>query len=239
MVDISNATYNPEFTLTYTIVASDYPVNFDKDAYQTHSERILNSVSLTAGDGVQQTATLDGTKKAYQDLTSQTFTIASGDEVTVTANYSGSWMHTYVYVDLDNDKQFSFNEGGDQTGTELLGWTYIDGYNNEGAAVSNAVAPQTPMKFTVNAAPGEYRMRVKVDWDNQDPGGCVLSSNHILNNGGHIVDVTLVVTEKTGINAVTIDKDAEVYTLDGRRVSVNGKLNRGIYIINGQKTFVK
>ena len=95
------------------------------------------------------------------------------------------------------------------------------------------------MKFTVNAAPGEYRMRVKVDWDNQDPGGCVLSSNHILNNGGHIVDVTLVVTEKTGINAVTIDKDAEVYTLDGRRVSVNGKLNRGIYIINGQKTFVK
>ena len=35
MVDTSNATYNPEFTLTYTIVASDYPVNFDREAYQT------------------------------------------------------------------------------------------------------------------------------------------------------------------------------------------------------------
>ncbi|MDD5780502.1 MAG: hypothetical protein PUD40_05550 [Bacteroidales bacterium] len=238
----TGAKYNPTFTLTYTVEEvelEDYYINFDKDAYQTHSERILNSISLTAGDGVQQTATLDGTKKAYQDLTSQTFTIVSGDEVTVTANYSGSWMHTYVYVDLDNDKQFSFNEGGDQTGTELLGWTYIAGYNNEGASVGRNVDPQSPMKFTVNAEPGEYRMRVKVDWDNQDPGGCVLSNNHILNNGGHIVDVTLVVTENTGINAVTIDQNAEVYTLDGRRVSVNGKLNRGIYIINGQKTFVK
>ena len=238
----TGAKYNPTFTLTYTVEeveAEDYYINFDKDAYQTHASRILNSVSLTAGDGVQQTATLDGTKKAYQDLTSQTFTIVSGDEVTVTANYSGSWMHTYVYVDLDNDKQFSFNEGGDQTGTELLGWTYIAGYNNEGFAVGEAVAPNSPMKFTVNAEPGEYRMRVKVDWDNQDPGGCVLSNNHILNNGGHIVDVTLVVTENTGINAATIDQNAEVYTLDGRRVSVNGKLNRGIYIINGQKTFVK
>ena len=238
----TGAKYNPTFTLTYTVEEvelEDYYINFDKDAYQNHNERILNSISLTAGDGVQQTATLDGTKKAYQDLTSQTFTIVSGDEVTVTANYSGIWMHTYVYVDLDNDKQFSFNEGGDQTGTELLGWTYIAGHNNEGASVGRDVAPQSPMTFTVNAEPGEYRMRVKVDWDNQDPGGCVLSNNHILNNGGHIVDVTLVVTENTGINAVTIDKDAEVYTLDGRRVSVNGKLNRGIYIINGQKTFVK
>ena len=239
MVDTSNATYTPEITLTYTIVASDYPVNFDREAYQTHSERILNSISLTAGDGVQQTATLDGTKKAYQDLTDQTFTIASGDQVTVQANYSGEWMHTYVYVDLDNDKQFSFNNGADQTGTELLGWTYIAGYNNEGVAKGQNVNPNTPMTFTVNAEPGEYRMRVKIDWDNQDPGGCVLSSNHILNNGGHIVDVTLVVTAGTGINAATLDKNAKVYTLDGRRVIVNGKLNRGFYIINGQKTFVK
>ena len=234
------AIYNPEFTLTYTVEA--YPINFDKEAYQTggqYGNRILNSISLTAGSGEVQTATLDGTKKAYQDLTNQTFTIVNGDEVTVRTNYSGSWMHTYVYIDLDNDNQFSFNNGADQTGTELLGWTYIAGYNNEGVTVSETVDPNSPMKFTVNAEPGEYRMRVKVDWDNQDPGGNVASNNHILNNGGHIVDVTLVVTAGTGINAATLDKNAKVYTLDGRRVIVNGKLNRGFYIINGQKTFVK
>ena len=239
------AKYNPEFTLTYTVEEApfeEYPVNFDKDAYQTGGQdgkRILNSITLTAGSGEEQTVSLDGTKKAYQDLTDQTFTIASGDQVTVQANYSGEWMHTYVYVDLDNDKQFSFNNGADQTGTELLGWTYIAGYNNEGVAKGQNVNPNTPMTFTVNAEPGEYRMRVKIDWDNQDPGGCVLANNHILNNGGHIVDVTLVVTAGTGINAATLDKNAKVYTLDGRRVIVNGKLNRGFYIINGQKTFVK
>ena len=113
------------------------------------------------------------------------------------------------------------------------------GHNNEGASVGRDVAPQSPMTFTVNAEPGEYRMRVKVDWDNQNPGGCVLSNNHILNNGGHIVDMTLVVTEATGISAATIDQNAKVYTLDGRRVNVNGKLSRGIYIINGKKTYVK
>ena len=240
------AKYNPEFTLTYTVEEApfeEYPVNFDKDAYQTGGQdgkRILNSITLTAGSGEEQTATLDGTKKAYQDLTDQRFTIASGDQVTVQANYSGEWMHAYVYVDLDNDKQFSFNNGADQTGTELLGWTYIAGYNNEGVAKGRDVNPNTPMKFTVKAEPGEYRMRVKIDWDNQDPGGCILSNNHILNNGGHIVDVTLVVTDNsTGINAATLDENAKVYTLDGRRVIVNGKLNRGFYIINGQKTFVK
>ncbi|MCI7613921.1 MAG: Ig-like domain-containing protein [Bacteroidales bacterium] len=236
------AIYNPEFTLTYTVEEApfeEYPVNFDKDAYQNHAERILNSITLTAGSGEEQTATLDGTKKAYQDLTDQSFTIASGDQVTVQANYSGEWMHAYVYVDLNNDKQFSYNNGADQTGTELLGWTYIAGYNNEGVAKGQNVNPNTPMTFTVNAEPGEYRMRVKIDWDNQDPGGCILSNNHILNNGGHIVDVTLVVTAGTGINAATLDENAKVYTLDGRRVIVNGKLNRGFYIINGQKTFVK
>lgn len=238
----TGAKYNPEFTLTYTVEEApfeEYPVNFDKDAYQYHKERKLNSITLTAGSGEVQTATLDGTKKAYQDLTDQRFTIASGDQVTVQANYSGEWMHAYVYVDLDNDKQFSFNNGADQTGTELLGWTYIAGYNNEGVAKGRDVNPNTPMKFTVNADPGEYRMRVKIDWDNQDPGGCILPNNHILNNGGHIVDVTLVVTQGTGINAATLDENAKVYTLDGRRVIVNGKLNRGFYIINGQKTFVK
>ena len=238
----TGAKYNPEFTLTYTVEEApfeEYPVNFDKDAYHNRADRRLNSISLTGGSGEQQTISLDGSKKAYQDLTDQTFTIASGDQVTVQANYTGEWMHAYVYVDLDNDKLFCFNNGADQTGTELLGWTYIAGYNNEGVAKGQNVNPNTPMTFTVNAEPGEYRMRVKIDWDNQDPGGCVLSSNHILNNGGHIVDVTLVVTAGTGINAATLDKNAKVYTLDGRRVIVNGKLNRGFYIINGQKTFVK
>lgn len=247
---VSNgARYNPAFTFTFTIDETlqpeepeEYPINFNKEAYQHHSSRVLNSVTLQAGNDEVQTIQLDGTKKAYQDLTDQSFTIHSGDAVTVQANYSGDWMHTYVYVDLGNDKQFSFNEAADQTGTDLIGYTYYLGYNNEGNTVAESVAPTTPIHFTLDAAPGDYRMRIKVDWSNADPGGNVASDNHILNNGGHIVDITLHVLEPNpsdGITAPTLQGQTKIiHTLDGRQVKAQN-LQKGIYIINGQKVLVK
>ena len=247
---VSNgARYNPALTFTFTIDETlqpeepeEYPINFNKEAYQHHSSRILNSVTLQTGSGETQTVTLDGTKKAYQDLTDQSFTIHSGDAVTVQANYTGEWMHTYVYVDLENDKQFSFNEEADQTGTDLLGYTYYLGYNNEGNATAKEIAPTTPIHFTLDAAPGDYRMRVKVDWDNANPGGNVASGNHILNNGGHIVDITLHILEPNpsdGITATILQpKSKKIYTPDGRQVKAS-TLQKGLYIINGQKVLIK
>ena len=247
---VSNgARYNPAFTFTFTIDESlepaepeDYSINFNKEAYQNHSDRVLNSVTLQTGSGEAQTVTLDGTKKAYQDLTDQSFTIHSGDAVIVQANYTGEWMHTYVYVDLENDKQFSFSEEADQTGTDLLGYTYYQGYNNEGNATAKEIAPTTPIHFTLDTAPGDYRMRVKVDWDNANPGGNVASGNHILNNGGHIVDITLHVLEPNpsdGISTITTQGQTQkIYTLDGRQVKAQ-KLQKGLYIIGGQKVLVK
>ena len=245
----TGARYNPALTFTFTIDETlqpeepeDYSINFSKEAYQNHSSRILNSVTLQTGSGETQTVTLDGTKKAYQDLTDQSFTIHSGDAVTVQANYTGEWMHTYVYVDLENDKQFSFSEEADQTGTDLLGYTYYLGYNNEGNATAKEIAPTTPIHFTLDAAPGDYRMRVKVDWDNASPGGNIASGNHILNNGGHIVDITLHILEPNpsdGITAPTLQGQTKtIHTLDGRQVK-DQNLQKGIYIIGGQKVLVK
>ena len=151
-------------------------------------------------------------------------------------------MHTYVYVDLGNNKQFSFSEEADQTGTDLLGYTYYLGYNNEGNTVAESIAPTTPIHFTLDAAPGDYRMRVKIDWSNADPGGNVASGNHILNNGGHIADITLHVLEPNpsdGISTIaTQGQTKKIYTLDGRQVKAQ-KLQKGLYIIGGQKVLVK
>lgn len=247
---VSNgARYNPALTFTFTIDEAlepaepeEYPINFNKESYQHHSSRILNGVTLQAGNDEVQTIQLDGTKKAYQDLTAQSFTIHSGDAVTVQANYVGDWMHTYVYVDLDNDKQFSFSEEADQTGTDLLGYTFYQGYNNEGNAVAEAILPTTPIHFTLDATPGDYRMRVKVDWSSADPGGNISSGNHILNNGGHIVDITLHILEpnpNVGITTIaTQGQTKKIYTLDGRQVKAQ-KLQKGLYIIGGQKVLVK
>ena len=253
------AIYNPEFTLTYTVEApEEYPINFPREQVRTRTDRSLSSVSLTAEGQTEQTLTVDY-MHPYNDLTEDEgsrLTVPAGATLTTTFNYNGLWMHGYVYIDLDNDKQFSFIDGNtDQTGTDLQTFSFYSGsftndaagYNSLGESITgndrNVLNPPT---FQAPSTPGEYRIRFKVDWNSVDAGGqkaadgTCTGHNGILSNGGYIVDAILVVTgESTGINAATLDKDAKVYTLDGRRVFVNGKLNRGFYIINGQKTFVK
>ena len=51
--------------------------------------------------------------------------------------------------------------------------------------------------------------------------------------------LTFTVSQNTGIDSVSIDRNAgkTIFTIDGRKVS--GKLQRGAYIIDGQKKFVK
>ena len=51
--------------------------------------------------------------------------------------------------------------------------------------------------------------------------------------------LTFTVSQSTGIDSVTIDRNAgkTIFSIDGRKVS--GKLQRGAYIIDGQKKFVK
>ena len=257
----TGAKYNPEFTLTYTVEEAsfeEYPVNFPREQVRTRTDRWLNSISLTAEGEAEQTLTVDG-QHPYNDLTedeSSVLSVPAGATLTAAFNYSGIWMHGYVYIDLDNDKQFSFNEGSTtQTGTDLLTFSFYSGdfssdnagYNSLGTYITgNSRNVLNPPTFTAPTTPGNYRIRFKVDWNSVDAGGqkaldgTCTGENGILANGGYIVDAILsVVGTGTGINAATLDENAKVYTLDGRRVIVNGKLNRGFYIINGQKTFVK
>ena len=174
----------------------EYPINFDKDANITHNSRYTSSISLEA-NGQKQTANTT-IRKAYEDLTSTAvFTVPAGSECTPTFGFNGEWMHGYVYIDLNNDKQFSWNaEGNDQSGTELVSYSYLGGTNSKGESVAGSVGVNGP-SFTAPTTPGTYRIRYKIDWDNADPGGNGTSSNNILNNGGGIWDATLVVEAAT------------------------------------------
>lgn len=174
----------------------EYPINFDKTQQNNHSSRYTTSISLQQEGKEVQTINVNSVKDAYEDLSAQSFTVEAGSTVTPTLGYNGEWMHAYIYVDENNDKQFSWNaDGDDQSGTELVSFGYYKGKNSKGEdAESNCNATTAP-SFTAPATPGTYRMRYKIDWDNADPGGNVASGNHIANNGGGIWDVTLVVTE--------------------------------------------
>ncbi|WP_294791114.1 calycin-like domain-containing protein [Prevotella sp.] len=214
----------------------DYAINFEKDAKQTHASRYSTSVSLTV-NGQEQTIEFGKTMNGYEDLTAQTFTVTPGAEVTPAIGYVGEWMHGYVYIDLDNDKQFSFNaDSDDQTGTEVVSYSFYSasngstGLNSKGETVSNNCNVNPLPSFTAPAEEGTYRIRFKVDWNSVDAGGCVIATNNILNNGGGIYDATLVVKDVTnGIDSINAEAaNAELFTVDGVKVS---KLQKGLNIV--------
>ena len=220
----------------------DYAINFDKDAKQTHASRYSSSVSLQQTGKDKQTIEFGKTMNGYEDLTTGTdkFTVEAGSEVTPSIGYVGEWMHGYVYIDLNNDKQFSFNaDGADQTGTEVVSYSYYMDQNSKGESASNNCNVNPMPSFTAPTEPGTYRIRFKVDWDNIDAGGSVLSTNHILNNGGGIYDATLEVVEPVVDGISTIEAEAagaQLFTVDGVQIA---KLQKGLNIVRSADGKVK
>ena len=212
----------------------DYAINFDKDAKQNHSSRYSTSVSLQQEGKEKQTIEFGKTMNGYEDLTAKKFTVEAGSEVTPSIGYVGEWMHGYVYIDLDNNKQFSFNaDGADQTGTEVVSYSYYKNQNSKGEAVESSCNVNPMPSFTAPTTPGTYRIRFKVDWDNIDAGGSVATGNSILNNGGGIYDATLEVVEPvvdgiSTINAEVANGEAQLFTVDGVQIA---KLQKGLNIV--------
>ena len=198
------------------VVEDEYPINFDKDASAIRSDRYLTSVSLTEEGGEAQTVAAGSTNPYVDKSADGVFTVKAGSQLTPSFNYSGSWMHGYVYVDENQDKQFSFNDGNtDQSGTELKTFSFYsgsftddsNGVNSNGDAITgDARNVLDPPSFTAPSTPGTYRIRFKVDWNSVDPGGqkaadgTCTGSNGILANGGVILDATLVVEESEAPN---------------------------------------
>ncbi|MFW5582748.1 MAG: hypothetical protein ACOCNU_04035, partial [Bacteroidales bacterium] len=257
---VSNgATYNPAFNLSYTVkVPEDYPVNFDKDASATRTDRYINSITLTESGQTAQSVTLSS-RKPYIDLTEDEnahFTCTAGSTLTTTFNWTGSWMHGYVYIDTDNDKHFSFTEGSTtQTDTEVYAFSFYSGnfnddssgYNSAGTRITgNNRAVVNPPSFTAPGTNGTYRIRFKIDWNSIDPGGQLAAdgtatgANGIIANGGQIVDALLTITggAETGINSLNTESKTKdvMYDLSGRRL--NAAPAQGVFILNG-KTVIR
>ncbi len=220
----------------------DYAINFDKDALNTSAHgRMLNSFSLQQTGKDKQTKSVKTSKAAYEDHTAdEPFTVEAGSELTASFDYTGEWMHSFVYIDFDNDGDFSYTEGQwDQTGTDLVAFSFYSldsnpkndasGYNSVGEeltgdARNTYVAPS----FKAPAKAGEYRIRFKFDWNCILPGG----SSTILEDGGGVWDATLKVVEPVvdGISTINVEAATGVqfFTVDGVKLS---KLQKGLNIV--------
>ena len=254
-------TENDAFALTFTITAGEktlggefnyekqdtpdekYPVSFDKTALNTSAHgRMLNSFSLQQTGKDKQTKNVKTSKAAYEDHTAdEPFTVEAGSELTASFDYTGEWMHSFVYIDFDNDGDFSYKEGQwDQTGTDLVAFSFYSldsnpkndasGYNSvgdelTGDARNTYVAPS----FKAPAKAGEYRIRFKFDWNCILPGG----SSSILSDGGGVWDATLKVVEPvvdgiSSINAEVANGETQLFTVNGVKLN---KLQKGLNIV--------
>ena len=220
-----------------------YPVSFDKTALNTSAHgRMLNSFSLQQAGKEKQTKSVKTSKAAYEDHTAdEPFTVEAGSELTASFDYTGEWMHSFVYIDFDNDGQFSYKEGQwDQAGTDLVAFSFYSldsnpkndasGYNSVGDELTgDARNTYAAPSFKAPAKAGEYRIRFKFDWNCILPGG----SSSILSDGGGVWDATLKVVEPvvdgiSSINAEVANGEAQLFTIDGVKLN---KLQKGLNIV--------
>ena len=238
---IDNIVVNNEaFTTTNR---EDYPMNYNKDAKCSRSDRGLKGISL--GD---QTFNVYGdittSTPAYTYLSKQSFLAKPGETLNPAVQYKGIWMHSYVYLDLNNYGRFEPKVEGGQivpnAGNELLAYSFLggedenSGFNSAGTEISgNGRNTLVMPEFTLpsDLQHGFYRMRYKVDWNSADAGGSIENNNHILNNGGGAIDVRLNVH---GDN-VKIYQGA----LNGKVVAEDGTELNGISIPFGKPYTIK
>ena len=162
-----------------TLITGYYPINIDKKQAYTRTDRHLDIVKLTI-DGKTQSYSIPAPKKPYTDAGAAEFFARAGQTVIPAVTFTGNAMHSYVYVDVNQDGQFDTNK-------ELFSYSYYQGKNSEGkVAGKNAIAPR-PFQLPSDLQPGIYRMRYKIDWDNIDPMG----AGELLKNGGGFVDIRL------------------------------------------------
>ena len=220
-----------------------YPVSFDKTALNTSAHgRMLNSFSLQQAGKEKQTKSVKTSKAAYEDHTAdEPFTVEAGSELTASFDYTGEWMHSFVYIDFDNDGDFSYKEGQwDQTGTDLVAFSFYSldsnpkndtsGYNSVGDELTgDARNTYAAPSFKAPAKAGEYRIRFKFDWNCILPGG----SSSILSDGGGVWDATLKVVEPvvdgiSSINAEVANGETQLFTVNGVKLN---KLQKGLNIV--------
>ena len=191
-----------------------WPINFPKTQTYTRSDRHLDGITFESSVVGNQSATgfyNNGTSTlCYQDLTNdatRTITFPAETEVHPNIARTGGWEHGFVYIDLDNNGSFA-DEG------ELVSKV------NEG----NPSLSKDMPNFVMPSTPGTYRMRVKMDWASEDPGGNPGPSNYIIDNGGAIVDLSLVITAPITTTTVTykvVDEGgSEVWASDPIEVAV-------------------
>ena len=193
-----------------------YPICFDKNQACTRNDRYISALKLTPSGGIEQvqSVTTGSGRMAYQEFLGENngFTVTAGATCSVRFAFTGGWTHGFVYVDVNNNGAYDYEANP----SELVSKSATSGS-------PNLTQTSSFNTFTAPSQPGLYRMRWKTDWVSLDPAGnqgdephAITSNNHIIANGGQIIDTWLHVVEAQP-NTYTVST-----TQDGGGIIYNG-----------------
>lgn len=219
------------FTLTQeTTVTAEFeeavPAYCTYEGNSSHDQRYVRSITMNGGTSPFSVSVYSTTRQAvYVDKTDNVLEAYAGEEIQPVVNWAGEWMHGYLYIDYDKDYTFSYTLGSDDYPTadgELVSYTFYSpsdsqwGKNSKGETTENNSRLDDVPSFTLpeSLAPGEYRVRLKIDWCHLDPCGHPDEiPNTLTGNGGNIVDFTLRIVERPATYTVTLPETVENGTL--------------------------
>lgn len=197
-----------------------YGVNFEKN--DTVKSKYVKSLTFNG----QTLQVFDGTKpKKYVDMTSSDFIATAGAIVNFDGDFVGTWQQAYVYIDYNNDGEFAYTaqQGKNlkvpqDANSELVSYS---GFGDNGITFNsnqeackpsdnpNGKIPPFQLPYSLKA--GDYRLRVKLDYNNLDPKGA--------NTTFQVVDLTLHI--ESG--------DAAKYLVNFSKTAVSGSKGQGNY----------
>lgn len=211
-----------------------YPINFNKESTNiNHPVRYTTSVGFNSPTFGKQENNVNqsATKKLYSFNDGDFLQAKAGESICPFINHTDDWMHGYLYIDWDNDGDFSAEK-------DLVSYScYInpDGttINSEGTQLEGSNVDKMPcVTIPVEIKPGVYRMRFILDWSSKDPGGNADAKNLITNNGGSITDVMIAVSDN---EPITITSNQ----LNGNVADYVGRLLNNIKTIPGRQFEIK
>ena len=213
---LTNPVFHPSQTATAssahklrTNPETSYRLNFNGETQcillPLEGKRNLQSISLSGNKGSQFVLSFPATTPTlvYRDRTTVHAVLKSGERITPKVEYqTDSPLHGYLYIDYNNDGAFTPIIGSNHKpgiGSELVSYTYLDGYNSNGELIAENTLPLAinlpafTLPTTLKA--GVYRARLKVDKNSADPGGRFgQDADNIDANGGAIADFLLQVS---------------------------------------------
>lgn len=232
------------------IPAGEYETYPADNVINRTDTRYTSNIVLTS-DGKEQTISdlqSESETHIYRDATAQVAEFAPGSTVKVTANYVGSWMHGYLWIDYNQDYQFSYELNSSDLPTassELVGFSNYnsnpDGggtwHNSNGTTLSNGGSgtPNAGFSFVVpeDLPAGEYRARYIVDYNILDPTPQPTRSDNTLEkNGGMVADFTIRVTAPTKYTVTIASAEhGTIKVLNGEEEITSGsQVNEGTVI---------